>query len=140
MKWVMVMILTCAWIGTASAQQTMSMPGMTPAPRTLQGTSFARPPDAENADKAAMRKMMDGMATPYTGDPDRDFVVHMIPHHQGAIDMCQTELQYGVDPKIRQLCGRIVSGQQADIRLMQAWLARHPAHPANNIPQRIQWK
>ena len=34
---------------------------------------------------ARMHAAMDG--APQTGDPDRDFALMMMPHHQGAIDM-----------------------------------------------------
>jgi peptidoglycan/LPS O-acetylase OafA/YrhL len=52
---------------------------------------------------------------------DREFLRSMIPHHAGAILMCnQAELQ---DPQIQELCRGIVAGQQAEIDLMKAKLA-----------------
>ena len=51
---------------------------------------------------AAMRKMDKGMNFQYTGDADIDLVRGMIPHHQGAVDMCKVELQYGKNPEIRE--------------------------------------
>ncbi len=74
---------------------------------------------------AAMRKMDKGMNFQYTGDADIDFVRGMIPHHQGAVDMCKVELQYGKDPEIRKLCESIVSSQESQIVEMKAWLQRH---------------
>jgi uncharacterized protein (DUF305 family) len=45
----------------------------------------------------------------------------MIPHHAGAILMCeQAPIS---DPEIHELCGQIVSSQQAEIDLMKAKLA-----------------
>ncbi len=38
--------------------------------------------------------MMDGMRHP---DPDVAFVLGMIPHHQGAVDMARVQLKYGAD-------------------------------------------
>jgi uncharacterized protein (DUF305 family) len=86
--------------------------------------------------------MMEGMNAPYTGDPDHDFVTHMAPHHQGAIDMAEIELKYGSDAKLKQLAARIISAQQREIAFMQTWLEKHP-HPKSmgaNIPPNIQWK
>jgi len=40
-----------------------------------------------------MKAMMEAMeAAPMSGDPDRDFLAMMIPHHQGAIDMARLVL------------------------------------------------
>ena len=52
---------------------------------------------------------------------DREFLRSMIPHHAGAILMCnQADLN---DPRIQELCRGIVAGQQAEIDLMKAKLA-----------------
>ena len=56
-----------------------------------------------------------------TAITDRQFLRSMIPHHAGAILMCQeAPIQ---DPEIRQLCGAIVSSQQSEIDKMKAKLA-----------------
>ncbi len=70
-----------------------------------------------------MRSMAEGMdRAPMTGDPDRDFLAMMIPHHQGAIDMAQLVLVHGQDPLTRQLAEEIIASQQAEIASMQARL------------------
>ncbi len=84
------------------------------------------PSPATREDSDAMARMMAGMSKPYTGDADRDFVVHMLPHHQGAIDMAEVELKYGHDPRLKQLAARIISAQQHEIAVMQTWLDKHP--------------
>src|SRR5262245_27065996 len=76
----------------------------------------------------AMNVMHQGMhEAPYSGDPDRDFVTMMIPHHQGAIDMAKALLLYGKDPQIRRLAQEIITDQQSEIQLMQVWLKQHGA-------------
>ena len=55
-------------------------------------------------------------------DPDHDFVMMMIPHHQGAIDMAKLVLIYGKDPEVRRLAGQVVAAQQSEIQIMQRWL------------------
>src|SRR2546423_7379022 len=72
---------------------------------------------------AGMNKMHDEMAaTAQTGDPDRDFLAMMIPHHEGAVEMARLVLIYGRDPLVRQLAEEIIAGQQAEITAMQARL------------------
>ena len=70
-----------------------------------------------------MRSMAGAMErAPMTGDPDRDFLAMMIPHHQGAIDMAQLVLVHGQDPLTRQLAEEIIASQQVEIASMQARL------------------
>jgi uncharacterized protein (DUF305 family) len=53
---------------------------------------------------------------------DRMFLQGMIVHHQGAIDMSQTELVQGSNPEARQLAQKIINAQQAEIKEMQTLL------------------
>lgn len=74
----------------------------------------------------AMAVMDYGMrAAPMNGIPEHDFVTMMMPHHQGAIDMAQALLLTTKDPELRNLAQGIITEQQNEIRLMQAWLKRH---------------
>lgn len=55
-----------------------------------------------------------------TGISDRQFLRSMIPHHGGAILMCeQAPIR---DPDVRDLCRRIRASQQAEIDEMRAKL------------------
>jgi uncharacterized protein (DUF305 family) len=74
----------------------------------------------------AETRMHQAMNQPYSGDADRDFVAHMIAHHEGAVAMAQAVLQYGQDPQIKQLAQDIVSAQQKEIEMMKDWLTKHP--------------
>jgi hypothetical protein len=74
----------------------------------------------------AMTSMNIAMSSvPMTGNPDIDFAIIMIPHHQGAIEMAKTELQYGTDPRLRRLAQEIIVTQQSEIELMQL-AVKHP--------------
>ncbi|TXM97226.1 DUF305 domain-containing protein [Methylobacterium sp. WL64] len=75
--------------------------------------------------KASHEQMMRNMAVPYTGDPDVDFRLQMIPHHQGAIDMAKVAMKRAKDPWSRQLAESIIVEQQREIAQMQAWLEQH---------------
>ena len=51
---------------------------------------------------------------------DAQFLRSMIPHHAGAVLMCQqASIQ---DPEIKELCRGIVAGQQSEIDVMKAKL------------------
>lgn len=82
----------------------------------------------------ADRIMHKGMMIPYTGNADIDFVAGMIPHHQGAVDMAQVELQYGKDPQMRALAQRIIIAQETEIGYMNQWLSgRQSKWRADNV-------
>jgi uncharacterized protein (DUF305 family) len=81
---------------------------------------------AEEAYKEANDTMMHSMMKPMTGDPDKDFVMMMMAHHQGAIDMAKVELEYGKDPTLRALAEAIIEAQAKEIEEMKEWLAAHP--------------
>ena len=72
-----------------------------------------------------MEKMDKDMNAAMTGDPDRDFVVMMIPHHQGAIDMARVQLEHGKDAELHKLSGDIIKAQEGEIAFMKDWLAKH---------------
>lgn len=76
----------------------------------------------------SMDKMNKAMSSaPMTGDADHDFVVMMLPHHQGAVDMARFELAHGKDPALLKLAREIVAAQDKEIAFMKSWLAKHPA-------------
>ncbi|WP_255556924.1 DUF305 domain-containing protein [Sodalis sp. dw_96] len=75
----------------------------------------------------SMKDMHDKMAEGVkASDPDVAFAQGMIPHHQGAIAMAQTELKYGKDPHMRQMAENVIKAQKAEIKTMRNWLAAHP--------------
>lgn len=66
-----------------------------------------------------MHKSMD---IKFTGDADKDFLAAMIPHHQGAVDMAEVVLQYGKNPKVKQLAQEIITMQKKEIAEMKQLL------------------
>lgn len=90
-----------------------------------------RPFLAENA--AAMTKMMNDMTIKPTGNIDRDFVAMMVPHHQGAIDMAQTELRYGREAQLKRIAQEIIVDQTQQISLMRLAVGE-PLPPSVSSP------
>ena len=74
---------------------------------------------------AAMTRMMSDMDVKPTGRPDEDFVLMMLPHHRGAVDMARIELRYGRDPALRRMAEGIVAAQEREIAEMRDWRAKH---------------
>lgn len=101
-----------------------AMPGM-----PMPASSGGMPMSANHQEMMqSMEKMnRDMMGAPMTGDPDRDLVTMMMPHHQGAIDMARIYLRDGKDPTIRKMAQKIIVDQEREIRDFKAWLAKHPA-------------
>jgi uncharacterized protein (DUF305 family) len=73
----------------------------------------------------AHKKMMDMMAMKSMGDPDKDFAMMMVPHHQGAVDMAEVELKYGKDPVMKKMAQKIIAAQKKEIEQFKKWQAKH---------------
>src|SRR5687768_8626385 len=85
------------------------------------------PDDAKEAMMQAHHKMMAEMEQLQpTGDPDRDFVLMMIPHHQGAIDTAKVELEFGHDEGLRTMAEQIIEAQEKEVAELKAWLEGNP--------------
>jgi hypothetical protein len=68
---------------------------------------------------ATMAKMMIEMAVTPTGSADTDFVAAMVPHHQGAIEMAEAELQYGRNAQLARIAQEVIVTQQQEIAAMR---------------------
>jgi len=52
---------------------------------------------------------------------DQHFIVQMIPHHEGAIEMAQVALERSKRPEILSLAQGIIEAQTREINDMKAW-------------------
>ena len=48
-----------------------------------------------------------------------NFVNEMIPHHEGAIEMCKNLLQYRIDPRLVKVARYIIEEQSEGVRRME---------------------
>lgn len=106
--------------GAARAAEPMAMDHGAMAPAPAGGATAADKAFAE-----ANAAMMKGMDVKPSGDPDRDFVAMMLPHHAGAVAMAEVELRYGKDPVLRKMAADIVKAQEAEMAEMRDWQKRH---------------
>jgi uncharacterized protein (DUF305 family) len=72
---------------------------------------------------ADMRRLMEATGTEF----DLAFVELMAVHHQGAIDMANTELKDGSLPEVTRLAQQIIDTQQDEIEQLQRWKAEWSA-------------
>ena len=96
-----------------------SMSGMDHA--TMGGSNVSA---STKAFDGAMTSMMKGMMAVPTGKPDLDFMLGMIPHHQGAIEMSKVVLQFGKDAEVKALAENVIKAQEGEIAFMKAWIEK----------------
>lgn len=102
----------------------------TPNVEHPHGTLGPTQATAEAAYQAAMVRMHGPMMTGINNaDPDAAFVLGMIPHHQGAVDMAEIVLKFGKDSKNQHFAREIIATQKREIGEMREWLKQ------KNIPQ-----
>ncbi|OYX58047.1 MAG: DUF305 domain-containing protein [Brevundimonas subvibrioides] len=82
--------------------------------------------EATRGYKAAMMGMMQDMPA-YEGNADIDFMKQMRGHHQAAIAMAQVELAQGQNAEAKALAQEIITAQEREIGVIDAWLAANPA-------------
>jgi uncharacterized protein (DUF305 family) len=86
---------------------------------TVPSSVSARKADAD-LDKSMERMHVEMQKVHYSGNADADFASLMVPHHQGAVQMAEVELQFGSDPRLRRLAQEIILTQQSEIDVMRS--------------------
>ena len=85
--------------------------------------------DLGGKDEAAWTKMSEDMRAmrghTLSDNPDKNFVLMMIPHHAMALEMAYPALLQSNDPKVVDLARDIIVHQAQEIRAMRNWLDEH---------------
>lgn len=82
---------------------------------TDHGMMMAVPEGASEATRGyveAMNRMAMVMAVKFTGDADRDFIIGMIPHHQGALDAASLVSALGSYFEVRSFAQAVIAAQE----------------------------
>lgn len=71
--------------------------------------------------QSILNKMTDGMTTAELNNSiSHNFIVQMIPHHRGAIEMSENILRYTTDISVQNIASRIIKEQTKSINDMLA--------------------
>jgi uncharacterized protein (DUF305 family) len=90
---------------------------------------------------AVMDKMMQDMhSLKMTEDPDHDFAMMMKHHHQGAIEMSNTELSRGTNAEVKQVAQKIIDDSQKDIKDLDSFLNAHQPDSKSDYAKRTMDK
>ena len=107
------------------ASMALTVPALAEEPMAMDHTKMhheSSPSDLYAPSRDAMHKDMNVAPT---GNPDKDFVLNMIPHHEGAVAMAKVELEHGKDPELRKLAEDIIKAQDKEIAFMKEWLKKN---------------
>ena len=121
-------------LAVAISAYTVPFSALAQSPSTTATATVGKMEMGTNADASMkMRKSMEDMqkkmaAMPATGNPDINFAMMMVAHHQGAIDMARAEIDTGRDPAMIKAAKEIISAQKKEITQFEVWLKKNP-HP-----------
>ena len=79
--------------------------------------------------KSSMEEMDRAMMEADDPNFSRAFVVKMIEHHKGAVEMSRILLKYSKDAELRRMTGKGMKMQEKEIGELQQWLRDHGGSP-----------
>jgi uncharacterized protein (DUF305 family) len=112
------------WLAQWGVTSGSSMPSM-PSMPSMTGMTGGSMPSATNGSMPGMmsdsdmRKLQEATGTAF----DKMFLQMMTDHHQGAVQMANTELATGANPDAKTLAQNIIEAQTAEIDEMRQLLA-----------------
>jgi uncharacterized protein (DUF305 family) len=97
-----------------SNQKTASQVATQPSPSVMQGMSH-------DMTGTTMTDMVNSLKDKTGDDFDRVFILGMIEHHEGAIDMANEAKKSAKHDEIKQMADDIISAQSKEIEQMREW-------------------
>lgn len=101
-------------------QQMMGMMGMQ-AKNEMMEEKVESKDDLMHGENMTMEQMTESLEGKTGDDFDQAFILSMIEHHQGAIDMAKLALDQAGHQEIKDLAEGIISAQENEIELMKQW-------------------
>ncbi len=78
---------------------------------------------SKDSQQVMANMMKDMHSVTASGDMDKDYLMGMIPHHQGAIDASRVILTITTDETIKEIANRIIVDQEKEIADMKVMLS-----------------
>ncbi len=73
-----------------------------------------------------MNQMVDDMKGKTGKDLEKAFLIGMVPHHQGAVDMANLLLKDNrISPEVANFAKAIITAQEKEINMMNTWLKKY---------------
>ena len=98
--------------------QAPKMPGMENMQSMMKGMGEHQKAFMEGM-MATEGPMMQGMMA---ADADIAFACAMIPHHHGAINLAEVELQHGDSDEMKQMAQKVIDDQKREIEQLTQWI------------------
>jgi uncharacterized protein (DUF305 family) len=96
----------------------MNMPAME---HTAQDTPLTHEEHSHDEPSMTMEDMSHALEGK-TGEAfDKEFLIQMIPHHQGAVEMAELALTNAEHQEIKDMAQSIIDSQNQEIKMMQDW-------------------
>ena len=93
-----------------------------PAPHTESGNMGGMDQDGGSMNGMMSQQDMDSLAAKTGTDFDQAWLTMMIEHHQGAIEMANSEVAHGLNPEAKAMAATIITTQRAEIATMTTML------------------
>lgn len=83
--------------------------------------TFNKPEINIHSSDTSMTAMIEGLKDKSGDDYDKEFLSHMIVHHEGAIDMAKLSPGRAKHDEIKKLSQEIIADQEKEISEMKKW-------------------
>ncbi len=93
----------------------------------MMGSGMAMQPKgdtgpASQAMNGIIARMHGETTPPFSGNADVDFVMRMISHDQGVVDMAKVVLAFGKDETVKKIAEDVIRTNETNIAKMRTWL------------------